>query len=67
LIDFYQDMQSKRGSAIADRILGTDMAQLEEYLNSFLDLKQLEYKSQLLAYHIGQAEVKLLLSKATLM
>ena len=66
MIGFYQDMESKRGTSIAERILGMDMAQLEEYLNNFLDMKQLEYKSQLLAYHVGQDEVKLLLSKATL-
>ena len=46
LIDFYRDMSSKRGRSIAIKIELTDMEILQSYLNSYLDLKQLEYKIQ---------------------
>ena len=44
LVDFYRDMSNKRGRSIAFKIEALDRIELESYLTSYLDMKQLEYK-----------------------
>lgn len=55
LIDFYRDMGNKRGRSIAFKIEAIDMVELENYLNSYLDLKQFEYKVVSVSFTIQQA------------
>lgn len=52
LIDFYRDMNNKRGRQIAHKLDDIDQAILDKYLDSFIDLKAKEYSVESIKFKL---------------
>ena len=59
LLDFYRDMNNKRGRGIVSKLDGIQQQVLEAYLDDFIDMKRVEYFIEYNRYSITQITNKI--------